>query len=82
MKNDIDYDNINIEMDIKEKMIINKTKNKNNDKIYKQGYNNSSNSDSDDEGFKYNTYEFYDEKEKTNIYLQLINLVKTKNLLN
>ena len=39
-------------MDIKEKMIINKTNNKNNDKIYNQDNSNNSNTDSDDEGFK------------------------------
>ena len=56
MQNDTDLDNIPIEKDKKEKMVINKAKNKNNDKIDKHEHNNSFNSESDEEGFKYNTY--------------------------
>ena len=64
-------------------MVINKAKNKNNDKIDKQDHNNSFNSDSDDEkGVKYNTYVYNDKKEKNKYLFTAHKLSKTKNLLN
>ena len=45
IQNDTVLDNISIEKDKKEKIAINKAKNKNNDKIDKKDHNNSFNSD-------------------------------------
>ena len=82
MQNDTDLDNIPIEKDKKEKMVINKAKNKNKDKIEKQEHNNSLNSDSDDEkGFKYNTYVYYDEKEKNKYLFTAHKLSKNKEFI-
>ena len=78
MQNDTDLDNISIEKDKKERIIINKEKNKNNDKIYKQEHNDSFNSDTDDEGFKYNIYKYYDEKEKNKYLFTAHKLSKNK----
>ena len=78
MQNDTDLDNIPIEKDKKEKIDINKAKNKNNDKIDKQEHNNSFNSESDEEGFKYNIYVYYDEKEKNRYLFTTHKLSKNK----
>ena len=78
MQNDTDLDNIPIEKDKKEKMVINKAKNKSNDKIDKQEHNNGFNSESDEEGFKYNTYVYYDEKEKNKYLFTAHKLSKNK----
>ena len=45
-------------------MNINENLSKSNNKKSKHDYNNNLNSESNDEEFKYNTYIYYDEKDK------------------
>ena len=82
MLNYTDLDNISIEKDKKEKMVINKEKNKNNDKIYKQDHNDSLIQIQMMKDLNIIHMYIMMKKKKINIYLQLIKLVKTKNLLN
>ena len=66
--NDTDLDNIKIDMDKKEKININKKNNNKSDNKNTQEKDNNLDSESDEEEFKYNTYVYYNAKER-NKYL-------------